>query len=286
MSDIRYDEAPNALACYLQEVSRHPLLDADEEIRLTQLASQGDRAARQRMIESNLRLVIHVAGRYWRSALDMADLIEEGNLGLIHALDKFDPGLGYRFSTYAMWWIKQYIERGIMNQTRPVRLPIHQAKRLNHLLRCRRQLAQHTYREPSLRDLSTASGLAQHEVRELLPWHEASCSLNSHDGDGESWLNNLADPNQGDPAAAVGNSDLQQALHRFIHRLKPREQEILKLRFGFTEAGEMTLEKIAARVGITRERVRQILMDVLTRLGLWMASENLLVDCLSDPGIS
>ena len=237
------------------------------------------------MIEANLRLVIHVAGKYWRSELDMADLIEEGNLGLIHALDKFDPELGYRFSTYAMWWIKQYIERGIMNQTRPVRLPIHQAKRLNRLLRCRRELAQRRYGEPSTQDLATASGYAVHEVRDLLPWHEASCSLNKP-SEGQSWQDNLVDPVHGDPESLLAHTDLQGAMHRFMARLKPREREIVRLRFGFTEAGDMTLEKIAAQVGITRERVRQILMDVLSRLSLWMASENLLADCLAGPVIS
>lgn len=270
---------------YMLEVGHHALLDAEEEARLARLVRLGDAAARRRMIEGNLRLVIHVAGKYWRSELDMADLVEEGNLGLIHALDKFDPELGYRFSTYAIWWIRQYIERGIMNQTRPVRLPIHQAKRLNRLLRCRRELAQRRYGEPSPQDLASASGFSVHEVRELLPWQEASCSLNKS-CEGESWQDNLVDPVHADPESLLANRDLHGAMHRFIARLKPREREIVRLRFGFTEAGDMTLEKIAARVGLTRERVRQILLDVLSRLSLWMASENLLADCLAGPVIS
>lgn len=270
---------------YMQEVSRHALLDADEEARLARRVRCGDDDARRRMIEGNLRLVIHAAGKYWRSELDMTDLIEEGNLGLIHALDKFDPELGYRFSTYAMWWIRQYIERGIMNQTRPVRLPIHQAKRLNRLLRCRRELAQRRYGEPSQQDLATASGYSLREVRELLPWHETSCSLNKS-AEGESWQDNLVDPVQGNPESLLAQSDLLSAMHRFTARLKPREREIVQLRFGFTEAGDMTLEKIAAHVGLTRERVRQILLDALSRLSLWMASENLMADCLTSSVIS
>lgn len=270
-----------AFTCYLRDVSRHPLLTADEERALSLAVLTGSQQARQRLIQCNLRLVIHTARQYQRQSMTIDDLVEEGNLGLIHALEKFDPQRGYRFSTYAIWWIRQYIERAIMNQSRTVRLPVHMAKRLNNLLRTRRELSQKCYREPSLEALACGSGRSLNEVRELLPWTEPNTSLDSvTSADGNSW--DVCDLEACNPESATAALDLSHALQRLLQRLTPREQRVLCLRFGFTDGDPLTYEAIAHDVGLTRERVRQINLEALFRLKTWMQDEQLDAGCVAE----
>lgn len=270
-----------AFSCYLRDVSRHPLLSADEERALSLALQTGCPEARQRLIQCNLRLVIHTARQYQRQSMAIDDLVEEGNLGLMHALEKFDPQRGYRFSTYAIWWIRQYIERAIMNQSRTVRLPVHMAKRLNTLIRTRRQLSQKSYREPSLEDLACCSGRSLNEVRELLPWTEANTSLDSvGSADGCGW--DICDPKADNPENTTAVLDLNHALQRLLQRLTPREQRVLCLRFGFPDGDPLTYEAIADAVGLTRERVRQINLEALFRLKTWMQDERLDAGCVAE----
>lgn len=269
----KYVPTLHAFGCYLQEVGQHPLLSADEESSLCQALRAGDHQARQRMIESNLRLVIRTARQYRYSQMAMDDLVEEGNLGLIHALEKYDPGRGFRFSTYAIWWIRQYIERGIMNQSRTVRLPVHMAKRLNACLRASRELSQRRYREPSVEEIARHAGRPVQEVRELLPWRERPASLDLRD-DAQDWHETLTDAEHKSPACEADAHDTQRALSAWIMRLKPRERDILTLRFGLQGGPEQTFERIAEHIGVTRERARQIHLEALAQLRKWMQEEN------------
>jgi len=275
-------EARQAFACYLREVGQHALLSPEEETRLCHAARSGDATARCRMIECNLRLVICMARQYRHSHMALDDLVEEGNLGLIHALDKYDPSRGFRFSTYAIWWIRQYIERGIMNQSRVVRLPVHMAKRLNSCLRARRELSQHSYREPGIEAIARETGRPAHEVRELLPWHERPASLDTPADGNQDWHELLADNRSPGPARAADEHDTRRALSSWLTRLKPRERDILSLRFGLRGGPEMTFERIAAQIGITRERARQIHLEALNRLRTWMQEENFEPDFRDD----
>lgn len=278
---MKKDEFRQAFACYLNEVRQHALLSAEDEIRLCRAARCGDHPARQRMIESNLRLVIRIARQYQHSQMPLDDLVEEGNLGLMHALDKYDPERGFRFSTYAIWWIRQYIERGIMNQSRTIRLPVHMAKRLNSLLRAKRELSQRQYREPSVEDIARQAGRPVHEVRELLPWRECAASLDSSD-DEQDWHEVLADTGGTGPERAADEHDTLRALDGWLARLKPRERDILSLRFGLHGNPAMTFESIAGQIGVTRERARQIHLEALAQLRDWMREENFEPDFRDD----
>lgn len=262
----------SAYHCYLNEVRRHPLLDAHEELRLCRAVRLGDRDARRRMIEGNLRLVLNIARQYHRSDLPLDDIIEEGNLGLMHAVDKFDPERGFRFSTYAVCWIRQGIERGIMAQSRTVRVPVHAAKRLNQCLKARRELSQVRYGEPSARDLANATGLSVQEVEFLMPWKDRALSLHMNDEE-NPWLEQLPAADDS-PEQHLGKDDLSRALGRWMHRLKPRPREILARRFGLRGEPE-TLEAIAASLGVTRERVRQIQLEALDQLRFWLREDGL-----------
>ena len=271
----------HAYACYLRDIRAHSLLAAHEERNLCRLVRQGDDGARRRMIEGNLRLVIRIALNYRRADMAVEDLIAEGNLGLMHALEKYDPELGNRFSTYAVCWIRQYIERAIMNQSRTVRLPVHIAKRLNQCLRASRELAQVRYREPSEQEIAAHTGHAVHVVRELLPWRDRPLSLDVP-VEGKSWQEQLVDEDGANPEQNLADKDLQQALTRWMAALTAREQEILRLRFGLLDGIEHTLEEIARRIGVTRERVRQIQIEALWRLREHMRAEGLDIEALTD----
>ena len=269
----RHDER-NALTRYFNYIRAYPLLSAEEEAVLSRAALAGDRHSRERMITGNLRLVIRIARQYQRSGMAVDDLIEEGNLGLMHAIGKYDPSLGYRLSTYAVWWIRQYIERAIMNQSRVVRLPVHLAKRLNRCLRASRELRQCSGREPSARDIATEVGRSPDEVRELMCWQEAPSSLD-HQEEGTSWQDALPAPDSYNPSRRNARDDMQQALLRHVGRLTAREREILLRRFGLGTGVEETLERIAADIGLTRERVRQIQIEALFKLREWLSSEGI-----------
>jgi RNA polymerase nonessential primary-like sigma factor len=214
----------DATQLYLNEIGANPLLTPAEELALTRRVREGDFAARQTMIERNLRLVVNIAKHYLNRGMPLLDLVEEGNLGLIHALEKFDPERGFRFSTYATWWIRQNIERAIMNQSRTIRLPVHVVKELNQVLR-------------AMRSLESRSG-------------------------GES----LADDNQEGPEMQIQNAEIGGLVHSWIAQLSEKQRTVVEFRYGINGCDIATLEELAERLSLTRERVRQIQLEALAQL--------------------
>jgi len=278
---------------YLHDVSKHPLLSLDEERSLTFAMSQGDTQARERVIASNLRLVIHIAKRYHRShgnksSLTLDDMVSEGNLGLLRAATKFDPSLGYRFSIYATHWIHEAIRRGMMNKCRLVRLPVHMAKRLNTLLAAQRTLNQRCYRAASVDEIALHTGGPTAEVRELLVWDQSPCSLQTPSDEAQGqWQDNLVDQSTPTPQEAIDRDDLIFHLQRFIAQLKQREQYILLARFGLGHReNPCTLDAIAAELGVTRERVRQIQLHLQRQLRSWLEEAGFDASCINDVGES
>jgi RNA polymerase nonessential primary-like sigma factor len=270
----------SVLNYYLNEVRNYPLLSATEELTLCLASQSGDGCARDRMIVSNLRLVLRIARQYQRSSMAFEDLIEEGNLGLMHAVTKFDANRGFRFSTYAVYWIRQYIERGIMNQARVVRLPVHMGKRLNQCLKAKREWRQRYGRDARPAEVAKSIGRSVDEVRELLPWQDSPASMSMLDD--ECHPLQLSCSEQQNPEHQSLLCNLMSAMFRFISLLSTREQNIINRRFGLHRHHEETLECIAADIGVTRERVRQIQLDALVKLRLWMLAEKLDKDCLND----
>ncbi len=256
------------LAVYLKEIGQKRLLSAEEEVHYARLALQGDQNARQHMIESNLRLVVNIAKRYLNRGLSFDDLIEEGNLGLIHAVTKFDPERGFRFSTYATWWIRQTIERGIMNQTRAVRLPIHVLKDLARVLRMVTQLSQKGQSDPTPTEIAQACGKPLAEIERLLRLDERALSLESAAPDDDDWslLDQLADEQIPSPETSIQAIELQTKIHRSLAKLTARQRNIIERRFGLTGDDPITLEAVGEELGVTRERVRQIQLDALHHL--------------------
>lgn len=261
------DESPDATQLYLQEIGYTPLLSAEEEKHFGQLARDGDPAGRKRMIESNLRLVVKISRRYLNRGLSLLDLIEEGNLGLIHAVEKFEPERGFRFSTYATWWIRQSIERAIMNQTRTIRLPVHVVKEMNYCLRAARELSQKLDHEPAPEEIANLIEKPVDDVRRMLKLSERVDSIDAvRDASDRSRLEMVADENSPDPAQQVQRSDLFHKLDTLMSELSDKHQEVLSRRFGLRGYPRSTLEEVGAEIGLTRERVRQIQVEGLARL--------------------
>jgi RNA polymerase nonessential primary-like sigma factor len=272
--------AADTLQTYLREIRRAPLFTPEEEYAMAVRASAGDFAARQSMIERNLRLVVSIAKNYLGRGLPLTDLIEEGNLGLMHATGKFEPERGFRFSTYASWWIRQAIERAIMHQARLVRLPVHVVRELNQVLRARRALegeralAGETDDRPvRVERIADKLGRPVQEVTDLLRYAEQPASLDAPrdlardgDGSGESLLDGVAGDGRDDPEDSLLHHELESLIESELLELSKREREVLTGRFGLYNREPETLEALAERLGLTRERVRQIQQEALTKL--------------------
>jgi RNA polymerase nonessential primary-like sigma factor len=273
--DFESSDAPDATRLYLEEIGAAALLTPAEEVRFARQARRGIEAGRKRMIESNLRLVVRIARRYLNRGLSILDLVEEGNLGLIHAVEKFDPELGYRFSTYATWWIRQAIERAIMNQSRTIRLPVHVVKDLNTVLRAARELAQKLDHEPTPDDIASLLGRPVDEVEQLLHANERIESMDQTGPYDRSLAETLADERAPDPRATVEHEDLNCTLERLISTLSRKQQEVLARRFGLRGYRPATLEQVGEEIGLTRERVRQIQLEALGQLRASLIEEGL-----------
>lgn len=261
-------KALDATQMYLNEIGFSPLLSAEEEVHYARLALKGDEMGRRRMIESNLRLVVKISRRYVNRGLSLLDLIEEGNLGLIRAVEKFDPERGFRFSTYATWWIRQTIERAIMNQTRTIRLPIHVVKELNVYLRAARELTQKLDHEPSAEEIADLLEKPVADVKRMLKLNERVTSVDTPLGPSseKSILDTIADERVSDPSEELQNQDIQSNLDQWIEELPEKQREVLSRRFGLRGYETSTLEDVGLEIGLTRERVRQIQVEALKRL--------------------
>ncbi len=258
----------DATQLYLNEIGFSPLLSAEEEVYFARKALKGDEPSRKRMIESNLRLVVKIARRYVNRGLALLDLIEEGNLGLIRAVEKFDPERGFRFSTYATWWIRQTIERAIMNQTRTIRLPIHVVKELNVYLRAARELAQKLDHEPSAEEIADLLDKPVEDVKRMLGLNERVTSVDVPIGPSSDkvLVDTIADQNVSDPASLLQDSDLSESLDNWLGELTEKQREVIARRFGLRGYEMSTLEEVGREIGLTRERVRQIQVEALKRL--------------------
>ncbi len=253
---------------YLNEIGANPLLTAEEEVRLARLVRLGDFDARQTMIERNLRLVVNIAKHYLNRGIPLLDLVEEGNLGLMHALEKFDPERGFRFSTYATWWIRQNIERAIMNQSRTIRLPVHVVKELNQVLRAQRSIEAASNGESTLEEIAQRLDKSVEEVRVILALSEHTASLDAPlDIDpslsiGES----LADDHADTPDLQIHAGEVETLVRQWIKMLNDKQRLVIRHRYGIDECELLTLEELALRLELTRERVRQIQLEALGQL--------------------
>lgn len=258
----------DATQLYLGEIGYSPLLTAEEEVYFARRALRGCEASRKRMIVSNLRLVVKIARRYNNRGLALLDLIEEGNLGLIRAVEKFDPERGFRFSTYATWWIRQTIERAIMNQTRTIRLPIHVVKELNVYLRAARELSQKLDHEPTADEIAEALDKPVEDVSRMLRLNERITSVDTPIGgeNDKALLDILADEKEYGPEENLQDSDIKTNIVKWLEDLNPKQREVLARRFGLMGYEPSTLEDVGAEIGLTRERVRQIQVEALRRL--------------------
>ncbi|MDD7804981.1 MAG: RNA polymerase sigma factor RpoS [Endozoicomonas sp. (ex Botrylloides leachii)] len=258
----------DATQLYLNEIGFSPLLTPDEEVHYARLARKGVDAGRRRMIESNLRLVVKISRRYVNRGLTLLDLIEEGNLGLIRAVEKFDPERGFRFSTYATWWIRQTIERAIMNQTRTIRLPIHVVKELNVYLRAARELTQKLDHDPTPEEIAQLLDKPVSDVKRMLGLNERVTSVDTPLGpdSDKSILDTISDEKESDPAQLLQDLDLNDSLNRWLGELSEKQREVVTRRFGLRGYETSTLEEVGKEIGLTRERVRQIQVEALKRL--------------------
>ncbi len=253
---------------YLNEIGHAPLLTPEQEVGLARRTKLGDFAARQKMIEHNLRLVVNIAKHYANRGLALLDLVEEGNLGLIHALEKFDPERGFRFSTYATWWIRQNIERAIMNQSRTIRLPVHVIKELNIFLRAQRHLETHGVADPTPEDIAHLTGQLPEEVRRIMALNERVASLDAPlDIDPSLSLGDaIADENMQLPEDLLQLTEVEDHVQEWLGQLNDKQRWVIERRFGLNNLEVSTLEDLALELKVTRERVRQIQMEALRML--------------------
>jgi RNA polymerase nonessential primary-like sigma factor len=276
-SDDKSPKNLDATQLYLNEIGFSPLLSAEEEVKFSRMAIRGEDAGRKRMIESNLRLVVKISRRYINRGLSLLDLIEEGNLGLIRAVEKFDPERGFRFSTYATWWIRQTIERAIMNQTRTIRLPIHVVKELNIYLRAARELTQKLDHEPTADEIAQMLDKPVADVKKMLGLNERTSSVDTPLGPNseKSVLDTIADEHISDPAELLQDSDMSNNLSFWLEELSEKQREVIARRFGLRGYEASTLEQVGKEIGLTRERVRQIQVEALKRMRDILGKEGL-----------
>jgi RNA polymerase nonessential primary-like sigma factor len=278
-TDLRFDKPANANArkrqphhgdvtrIYLSEIGRAKLLTADEEKSLSRAARGGCMASRQRMIECNLRLVVKVARAYINRGLPLLDLIEEGNLGLIRAVEKFDPEKGFRFSTYATWWIRQSVERSIMNQCRTVRLPIHVIRELTTYLRTTRELEQKLGRRPAIEEVATKLDKPSQAVHTLFSFNEPTTSADgTTSNQNKAVIDTIADDQGLTPEGEYAEQAAGELLGHWLELLPQQQRVVVEHRFGLHGNGRRTLEEVGQLLGVTRERVRQVQLAALTRL--------------------
>lgn len=260
---------------YLNEIGYTPLLSAEEEIKYGTLAREGDQDARRRMIESNLRLVVKIARKYYNRGLAFLDLINEGNLGLMHAVEKFEPERGFRFSTYATWWIRQSIERAIMNQTRIIRLPVHVIKELNIYLTAAREMVKELGREPTAEEIAEKLDKPLDVVKKSLSLTDdvTSVDVNLSNDSTRTLVDTIPDNPENNPVERLERNDLHNSLGYCIEQLDDRQREVVCRRFGLRGFDRQTLEEVGQAVGLTRERVRQIQLGALKDLRRHLAKQ-------------
>jgi len=272
----------DATQIYLREIGFSPLLTAQEEVYFGRLARAGDEAGRKRMIESNLRLVVKIARRYLNRGLSLLDLIEEGNIGLIRGVEKFDPERGFRFSTYATWWIRQTIERAIMNQARTVRLPIHVLKEINIYQRAAKALAQRLDHPPTADEIADKLDVPIEDVKKMLSMDERVSSIDApleSDPD-RSLVDALPDHRSPDPADALQSEKILEQVDEWLGLLTEKQREVIERRFGLRGREPSTLEQVGLDVGVTRERVRQIQVEALKRLRVVLQNRGFSIEAL------
>jgi RNA polymerase nonessential primary-like sigma factor len=284
-ASTKSEDAPSnldATQMYLGEIGFSPLLTAEEEVYFSRLALKGDEPSRKRMIESNLRLVVKISRRYNNRGLPLLDLIEEGNLGLIRAVEKFDPERGFRFSTYATWWIRQTIERAIMNQTRTIRLPIHVVKELNIYLRTARELVQKLDHEPTAEDIASELDVPIKDVSKMLRLNERITSVDTPFGSDSDkvLLDVIPDEKSCGPEGNLQNDDIKHNIVHWLNELNSKQREVLARRFGLLGYEAATLEDVGVEIGLTRERVRQIQVEALKRLRDILSQQDLSIEAL------
>ena len=253
---------------YLKEIGKVPLLTADEEIEIAKRLEEGDESAKQKLAEANLRLVVSIAKRYVGRGMLFLDLIQEGNLGLIKAVEKFDYRKGFKFSTYATWWIRQAITRAIADQARTIRIPVHMVETINKLIRISRQLLQEYGREPTPEEIAREMGISEAKVREIIKIAQEPVSLETPIGEEEdSHLGDfIPDEDAPAPAEAASFALMKEQLMDVLDTLTPREEKVLRLRFGLDDGHQRTLEEVGKEFNVTRERIRQIEAKALRKL--------------------
>jgi RNA polymerase primary sigma factor len=255
------------LRLYVRQIGDGRLLTREEERELARRKDMGDEAAKRKLIESNLRLVMSITRNYTKAGVPLLDLIQEGNLGLIRAVEKFDYRMGFKLSTYATWWIRQSITRALADQGRTIRLPVHVAEQVRRVMRSRRVLAQKMNRDPTVEELAKESGFTEKRVQELIDLVEDPVSLETPVGDGESLYGDLIEDMQTERPDVTTATNLRKVeLEKALDRLNPRMRHVLSLRFGLKDADPKTLEEVGAGLGITRERVRQLESRALREL--------------------
>ena len=271
MSDVKVDDSystDDPVRMFLKEIGKVPLLTAEEEVELAIRMSQGDEEAKRRMTEANLRLVVSIAKRHVGRGMLFLDLIQEGNLGLIKAVEKFDYTKGYKFSTYATWWIRQAITRAIADQARTIRIPVHMVETINKVIRVSRQLLQELGHDPSAEEIAAEMGMPVEKVREILKIAQEPVSLETPIGEEEdSHLGDfIPDEDASEPSEAASFSVLKEQLMEVLDTLTPREKKVLELRFGIVDGRTRTLEEVGKEFNVTRERIRQIEAKALRKL--------------------